>query len=88
MEHTCQVYVMTSFATFTVKIPIIFYLSEEEFKSGRIPVTLGGDQMIKVSMDSTKLQRGAYSAYERFDHFSAIVGEFFHLTNYLLLSFH
>ena len=48
-------------------------------------VTIGGDQQIRVNFDAAKLLRsGTHTADDRFEQFSPIVEEFFHVQQDLL----
>jgi hypothetical protein len=57
----------------------------KEYQDGNFKVTLGGDQQVRVNMDSAKMLRaGTHSPAERLQQFSPIVIEFFHVQQDLL----
>jgi hypothetical protein len=59
--------------------------SGDEFRSGKVKVTVGGDQLTRVNLDSAQhLRSGSHEPLERFDHLSPIVEEYFHIQQDLL----
>lgn len=57
----------------------------DEYRSGKVMVTVGGDQLTRVRLDSAKnLRAGVHSSIERFEHLHPIVEELFHVQQDLL----
>jgi hypothetical protein len=66
-------------------INFYFIYTGKEYQDGNFKVTLGGDQQVRVNMDSAKMLRaGTHSPAERLQQFSPIVIEFFHVQQDLL----
>ena len=61
------------------------YCSGDEYRAGKVTVTVGGDQLTRVRLESAKrLRAGAHSSTERFEHLNPIVEELFHVQQDLL----
>ena len=60
-------------------------ISGEAYKQGDVRVTLGGDQLTRVNLDSARaLHAGTHTPLERFEHLSPVIEELFHVQQDLL----
>ena len=64
---------------------IIIYVIGEDYASGRIQVTVGADQQLRVNLVSAKnLVKGSYTPRDRLEALGPILIEFFHVKQDLL----
>jgi hypothetical protein len=57
----------------------------EEFRAGKLRVTVGGDQLTRVRFDAARhLRSGSHLSLEKLEHLAPVVEEFFHIQQDLL----
>ena len=73
-----------------LNVYLFIYQTGQSYDAGEISITVGGDQLTRVNLDSAKsLRGGAHTPTERFEHLSPVVEELFHLQQDLLeVSYH
>ena len=84
-QHRPTCTIVSTHICYTLQKIILILYSGDDYTSGKIKVTVGGDQLTRSHLDSAKsLTAGMHTPTERLDQLDPIVEEFFHVQQDLL----